>query len=428
MSDERILSRLVVVGASHRTSSEATRDRLLIGEDDLPGILTRLRDAGFAEAVAMSTCARTEIFGIAADPRAARDGTVRVLAELGGFEVEELSSQTYCHEREAALRHLFRVASSLDSPVVGEPEVTGQFRESVRLADAAGFLGSSLGAVVQTANRVAKQIRTDTAIGERPVSMAACAVQVARDVQGDLARARAILVTGGEMGELIADHLRAAGLSQLTVLARSRARAEISARRYECHAGVLDDLSALLPEADIVVTSLGAGRYLFGTGNVSDALAARRRRPMLFVDAAIPSDVDPAANDLDGAFVYSLDDLERIALEGRSQRGEAAAEADAIVERGLALFARDNAERAAAPAVAALRDHFEAVRQEVLAERSGGDPAVDDATRLLVSRLLHEPSEALRKLAAEDSLAGNEAERLLRRLFDITGTDDHTKE
>ncbi|MGB0631637.1 MAG: glutamyl-tRNA reductase [Alphaproteobacteria bacterium] len=428
MSDERTLSRLVVVGASHRTSSEATRDRLFIAEEDLPGFLGGIRAAGFTDAVAMSTCARTEVFGLAPDSRTARAGAVNALAKLGGFEAADIEPQTYTHEGENALRHLFRVSASLDSPIVGEPEVTGQFRDAVRIAGAANFLGPELHTIVQAANRTAKRVRSETTIGQRPVSMAACAVQVARDVQGDLSRVRAILVTGGEMGELIADQMRDAGLSQLTVLARTRARAEISARRYDCHSAVLDDLPALLSETDIVITSLGAGQHLFETDRVSDALVARRRRPMLFVDAAIPSDVDPAVNDLDGAFAYSLDDLERIAMEGRFQRDEAAAEAGAIIEAEVQEYLRAVAERDAAPAVSALRQHFEGIRQSILSDIGRDDPAVDEATRRLINRLLHDPSERLRRLAAEDPAAGESAEKLIRQLFGMAVKDEKTKE
>jgi len=419
MADERILSRLVVVGASHRTSSETTRDRLFISEDDLPDFLGKVIAAGFSQAVAMSTCARTEIFGLADDGAAARDGAIRVLSELGQMMPDVLAPETYAHEREEALRHLFRVVASLDSPIVGEPEVTGQFRNAVRISTAHDLLGSGLNTVVQAANGAAKRIRTETPIGERSVSMAACATQVARDVQGDLSRVSAILITGGEMGELIVDQMRAAGLSRLTVVARSRARAEIGARRYECHHAVLDDLSELLPAADIVISSLGAGRHLIDRDTAGAALAERRRRPILFVDAAIPSDVDPVVNDLDGAFVYSLDDLERIALEGRSLRDRAAQDAAAIVEEEVEKFQRASAERNATPAVMALRDHFESIRAEVLADLAKNDPVLDDATRRLVNKLLHAPSETLRMLAAENDPATLQAEELLRRLFGI---------
>ena len=431
MADERILSRLVVVGASHRTSSETTRDRLFISEDDLPAFLGKVTEAGFTQAVAMSTCARTEIFGLADDAVDARRGAIGVLSDLAQMAPESLAAETYTLEHEDALRHLFSVAASLDSPIVGEPEVTGQFRDAVRIASVHDRVGSGLNAIVQAANSAAKRIRTETPIGERSVSMAACATQVAKDVQGDLSRASAVLVTGGEMGELIVDQMRSAGLSQLTVVARSRARAEIGARRYGCHVGVLDDLPGLLPSADIVVSSLGAGRFLIDRDSAGAALAQRRRRPMLFVDAAIPPDVEPAVNDLDGAFVYSLDDLERIALEGRSMRDQAAADAATIVDEEIEKFHRASAERSATPAVTALRDHFERTRTDVLAELAQADPALDDATRRLINRLLHTPSETLRALAAENDPAALQAEDLLRQLFKLdpaSGKDDGTNQ
>lgn len=419
MTDERILSRLVVVGASHRTSSEATRDRLFISEDDLPAFLEKIVGSGFSEAVAMSTCARTEIFGLANDPGSARTGAIDILADLGNMDASTLAAETYTHESEQALRHLFRVAASLDSPIVGEPEVTGQFRDSVRVADSHNRIGSGLNSIVQAANAAAKRVRSETTIGEKSVSMAACASQVARDVQGELSRVSAVLVTGGEMGELVVDQLRSAGLSRLTVMARSRARAEIGARRYDCHHAVLEDLPGMLPDADVVISSLGAGRHLIDREMAHAALVQRRRRPMLFIDAAIPSDVDPAVNELDGAFVYSLDDLERIALEGRFLRDQAADEASAIVDDEIEKFQRSSAERNATPAVTALRDHFERVRGDVLSDLNAEDPALDEATRRLVNRLLHAPSETLRALAADNDPASAQAEELVRRMFGI---------
>ncbi len=427
MPAQGVLSRLIVVGASHRTSTEVTRDRLFIAEEDVSKFLNEICPAGFTAAVALSTCARTEIFGLVSHMTSARKSAVSALAKLGGFDVPELSSQIYCYEAENALRHLFRVSASLDSPIIGEPEVTGQFRAAVRASETRGFLGADLNSIVQAVYRTSKRVRTETLIGQRPVSIAACATQVACDVQGDLARVKALLITGGEMGELIADHLRDKGLAQLTLMARSRARAEISARRYDCHFAVLNDLPRILPEVDIVITSLGAGQYLFIPEHVSAALAARRLRPMLFIDAAIPSDVDPAVNDLDGAFAYSLDDFERIALEGRFQRDEAVTEAETIIDDGLHEYLHAVAERDAVPAVLALRQHFEDIRQSVLADVSD-DAMIDEVTQLLINRLLHNPSEALRNLAAADWGTGPEMERLIRLLFNLSDIEDNTKE
>ena len=427
MADERNSDRLVVIGANHRTSSEATRDRLFIPEDQQAAFLRRVAAAGMPQAVVLSTCARTEILGIADHPSEAGESLLALLAEFAGLTPATLGPDTYVHTALDAVGHVFRVAASLDSPIVGEPEVTGQFREAARHAAACGMLGPDLDVVIQAANSAAKRVRTETAIGERSVSMAACALQVARDVHGELSRVSALLVTGGEMGEMILDHLRGAGLSRITVAARSAARAEVAARRYDCHHASLDGIADILPRIDVVVSSLGAGRYLFAPGSVDDALGRRRRRPMLFLDAAIPSDVDPAVNDLDGAFVYSLDDLERIALEGRSQRGEAAAEAESVVAEEVARFARAAAARAAVPTLAALREHFERVRRSVLDDLGLDDPAADEATRRLMNRLLHRPSETLRHLASLEDPATREAESTVRRLFGIDDDKENDK-
>lgn len=427
ISHAGVLSRLVVVGASHRTSSAATRDRLLIPEEEVARFLNEIRTKEFTDLVALSTCARTEIFGLASDQISARERAASALAKLGGFDSSELNTQIYFHEAEFALRHLLRVSTSLDSPIIGEPEVTGQFRDAVRISEMLGFLGTELNSIVQFIYRITKRVRSETAIGQRPVSIATCATQVACDVQGDLSRVKALLITGGEMGELITDHLRNEGLAQLTLMARSRVRAEISARRYDCHFAVLDELPRVLSDIDIVITSLGAGRYLFKPVDVAAALATRRRRPMLFIDAAIPSDVDPAVNDLDGAFAYSLDDFERIALEGRFRRDEAVAEAEMIIEAGLREYLHAIAERDAVPAVLALRQHFENIRLGVLADIRH-DTMIDEITQRLINRLLHYPSEALRNLAATNCETGTEMERLIKLLFNLDNNEDRTKE
>lgn len=427
MTDERITDRLVVIGANHRTSSEATRDRLFIPEDRQASFLRAVAEAGLKQAVVLSTCARTEILAMAPDPDAARSRALDLLAGLGDLSPAVLDPDIYMHRDTDAVRHVFRVAASLDSPIVGEPEVTGQFREAVRIAVGCGMVGATLDTVVQAASAAAKKVRSETAIGERSVSMAACALQVARDVQGDLSRVSVLLVTGGEMGELIVDQMRNAGLTQVTVMARSAARAEISARRFECHHAPLDALAEHLPRMDIVISSLGAGQFLVRPELVQGALVQRRRRPMLFVDAAIPADVDPAVNDLDGAFVYSLDDLERIALEGRSHRDEAATEAEAVIDQEVERYLRASAARSAVPTLSALRDHFETVRRDVQADLKIADPATEEAMRRLINRLLHRPTETLRELAADDDPAAQDTDKYVRRLFGLGGdTEDET--
>ncbi|WP_158046760.1 glutamyl-tRNA reductase [Skermanella pratensis] len=408
-------SELVLVGANHRSSSGAVRDLICTEETEVPGVLARLRAAGLTEMLWLSTCDRVEVLAASCDPAGAASVAASALAERAGMTAQALAPELYTLTGGDAVRHLFAVACSLDSQVVGEPHVLGQVKAAHRASITAHATGPELEAVLQAAYAAAKRVRTETAIAERPVSIAAAAVQTARDIHGDLDRSAALLIGLGDMGELMVDALREAGLPRLTVAARVDRRAEAAARRLGCHHVPIDDLDTALVSADIVVTAAGLGRYILSADRMEAVLKKRRRRPVFVIDTAIPGDVDPAVGGLEGVFVYDLADLERVALEGRATREAAAAAAWAIVDQAVAAFARGRAERAAVPAVAALRGHFEAVRSRLLADHAGADPA--EATRLLVNRLLHDPSQVLRAMAASHDMEQVEAERLLRRLF-----------
>jgi glutamyl-tRNA reductase len=415
---------LIVVGASHSSAPAALRDRLFVPDADAPAFLRGLRAQGLDEALVLSTCDRVEVHAIHRDAARAAAAIGAALAERGAVDKGALAPQLYVREGDAALRHVFAVASALDSQIVGEPQVLGQLKSAHRLAGAAGALGPALETVLQAAYAAAKRVRNETAIGERPVSMAAAACQVARDIHGDLAGATALLLGDGEMGELIAGQLLGSGLRRLLATAPVAARAAALAERLDCHTVPWADLKARLADAEIVVAGLGGRSYVITADMLGEALRRRRRRPVFLVDAAVPGDVDPAVDALDEAFRYDLDALERVALDGRDRRGQAAAEAAAIVEAAVASFVRSCAERAAVPTIAALRAHFEQVRREVL--EAGGTESAEELTRRLVNRLLHDPSEALRDVAAgaEGGDERQRAETLVRRLFRLDADDE----
>lgn len=418
--------RLVVVGANYRSSPVALRDRLFVAAPDQPALLARLRAAGIDEALVLATCDRVEIVAAASDPDRAASVALDVLAEQAGVTRAALDGATCRYDGRDAVRHLFEVASSLDSMITGEPQVLGQVKESHRVARAAGACGPVLDGVLAAAYRVAKRVRSETAIGERPVSIAAAAERLARNIHGDLRSCVGLLIGDGDMGELIAAHLRhsgrpGAGLGALTVIARIEARAELLARSLGCNVAPFEALDRLLAGADIVIAALATGRHVVTREQAAAALAARRRKPIFLIDAAAPGDVERAVNDLDGAFVYDLAELEAVAIEGRAGRDAAAAAAARMVEEAVEAHVRDRAGRRAGPAVARLRARFEAARQAALRE-AGGD--AEAATRLLVNRLLHEPSAALRALAASGDVDSAAAERLLTRLFGLDGTPD----
>ena len=406
--------RPLIVGANHRSSSLILRDRLFVEDAQVPGFLERLRQAGIGQALVLSTCDRVEVQAIHPQPVAGAALLMEALAAHGGVTADDLDGQVYVLADADAVRHVFAVTASLDSQVVGEPQVLGQVKACHRLAHAAGMSGPDLEALLQAAYGAAKRVRGETAIGERPVSMAAAAVQVARDVHGDLGRCSGLLIGAGDMAELIAGNLVGAGLAHLGVTHPTEARAEAVARALQCHVAPFDQLAGLLAAADVVVTSLGSRRHTLGADMVDAALRQRRRRPVFLIDAAIPGDVEPAVNRIDEAFLYDLGDLERVALEGRDSREAEARAASAILDQAVGEFVRGRAERAAVPTLARLRRHFEDARETALAEFP--DDAAE-ATRRLVNRLLHEPSEALRGMAADDTAQWTAAEDTLERLF-----------
>ena len=257
---------------------------------------------------------------------------------------------------------------------------------------------------------------------QRTFMIAAAAVQLARDLHGDLSRCTGLLIGAGEMGELVAGEMLAGGVTALTVIHPTEARAQAAARSMDCHFAAYDDMPRLLAEADVTVAALGRHKHVLSSDMVSAALRGRRRKPVFLIDTGIPGDVEPAVNRLDGAFLYDLNDLEQVALEGLANREAEAKAAWKIVDAEAAAYLHGRAERAAVPALTNLRTYFEDVRTRTLEESPDN---AERATRLLVNRLLHGPSRAMRDIASQQSATELEdAEQALNHLF---GLDDETK-
>ncbi len=419
-----VLAHLFTVGADHRSSPAELRERLFITEPELPSMLADLRSAGLRQAIVLSTCDRIEVQAAHDDPPAAAATVVRLLAARLAVTTGSLERHLVTTFGESALRRIFAIAASLESQVLGEPQVLGQVKAAHRLAQEHGVMGSELEGVLQAAYGSAKRIRSETAIAERPISLAAAAIQLARDIHGDLSRCGALLVGLGEMGELMVDNFRQAKLAEVSLTAPSAERAGAIARGLGAHVVPFERLATALSEADIVVTASGSGTVLISADMAETALVRRRRRPIFFVDLGVPSDVERAVEQLDGAFRYDLDDLERMAMTGRATREEEARSAWTIVDQELALFCQHRAERAAVPAIAALRRRFEAERTRALRE-AGGDAA--RATELLINRLLHAPSETLRRLAAQAGSDADERARLERLIGELFRLEDWDK-
>ena len=405
--------RFVIIGANHRTASLSLRDALFVDDGAAGEVLAALKLAGLPEVLVLSTCDRVEVWAAEDDGEHALRAVSSALAGRAGLTAAGLVGHLTVLTGEEAVRHAFNVTASLDSLVVGEPHVLGQVKAAHRLARDAHSCGPELEAILQAAFAAAKRVRSDTAIGEGPVSIAAAAVQSAKDLHGDLSRCTGLLVGAGDMGELVAESMLAAGLSRLVVTAQRASRAEALAQSLGGHVIAFDELREALAGADIILACVGSRNVTITAEAITQALKKRRRKPIFLVDGGIPGDVEPAVNRVDGAFLYDLGDLERVALQSRATRETAARAARAIINEEVDGFLRGRAARAAVPAIVALRARFDEMRASVLAE-AGNDAAV--ATRLLINRLLHAPSEAMKGVAA-DGQEWQEMEKTLKTLF-----------
>lgn len=434
------MQNFIVVGANPRSSSLGARDRLIPEPAHVETLLHQLQAADLAQAMILTTCDRVEVYAtnVLVDPvrhQGAQSGwppaveqIIAMLARFAAMPPAEAARHLYVLTGEAAVRHTFAVAASLDGTVVGDPHVSAQFKDAYRMARDAGALGDPLDGLVQAALAAAKQARTQTGIGRAPVSLAAAAVDIAQRVHGNLGAARALLIGVSDIGEVLVQAMRQARLAELSVAHPNPARAETAARLLDCHAAAYPLEVAELARADVIIGCLGDRRFTMTPELVKASLRARRYQPILFIDTAVPGDVDPAVGDLDAAFVYSLDDLETIARGGRKSREREAARAREIVEAEVQAFLRRRAERAAVPVLIGLRRHFETSRQAALRD-AGGD--AEKATRLLIHRLLHAPSRRLRQAAGETAKSSAELDtytRALRSLFDLDDAPEEPRD
>src|SRR5258708_7014840 len=340
-----------VIGINHHSAPLELREKLALPQERQADALADLAaQPGVAEAVLVSTCNRTEVYCRADDPAAA---SAWLNAE-GAKAALSLERHLYCHADDAAVRHAFRVASGLDSMVLGEPQILGQVKQSVRAAEHLGTLGQALGGLFQKTFAVAKEIRGETALGAQSISMAAAALKLAQNLFGDLSRTRMLLIGVGEMVELAATYFVAQRPAQVVVANRTLARGEEFAARFDARAISLEDLPARLAEFDIVITGTASTLPIVGKGMLERALKARRRRPIFIVDFAVPRAVQAEAAVLEDIFLYTIDDLGKIVQEGAESRRAAVAEAQAIVDPQVAAYRQGQGPRAPTPATGEL--------------------------------------------------------------------------
>ncbi|WP_374474264.1 glutamyl-tRNA reductase [Arenimonas sp.] len=412
---------LLALGLNHQTAPLALRERVALDAGQLPAALAGLGEVpGVEEAAVLSTCNRTEVYAQVAE---GREGAVAEwLARHHGLAPEALGDYLYEHRDEDAVRHLFRVATGLDSLVLGEPQILGQVKEAWQAARSQQRLRTPLDRLFQQSFQVAKRVRTDTRIGAHPVSVAYAAVRLARQVFSELDRATVLLVGAGDTIELAARHLVDAKAKRLLVANRTLEHAQTLASRHGGYALPLSELERHLPEADIVITATASREPVLRRAAVESALKARRHRPIFMLDLAVPRDIEASVAELSDVYLYTVDDLEQVIEENRASRREAAEQAQAIIDLQVEHFMAWWRAQGRQDALRTLRSRGEAAREEALArareQLAAGKPA-DEVLALLAhqltNKLLHGPSAALRQAALDGDL---DLLRAASRLYD----------
>jgi glutamyl-tRNA reductase len=425
---------LLTLGLNHTTAPLAVRERVAFVPEEVCTTISRLREklsepAGgrVSEAAIVSTCNRTELYCAADEPERAQLALQEFVAAEKQLSLDELQRHTYVLPQASAVRHAFRVASGLDSMVLGEPQILGQMKQAEKLARSAGGLGLMLNHLFQRTFAVAKEVRTTTEIGTQSVSMAAAAVRVAQRIFGDLSGEHILFVGAGEMVELTATHFAAQHPKSITVANRTLERAQALAHRFHANAVKLSELPDTIARYDIVVSCTASSLPIIGLGMIERAIKSRRRKPMFIVDLAVPRDVEPEVARLDDVYVHTVDDLGRIVQSGSESRQAAVAQAEAIIESRVRDFEDWIKARRAVPVIQDLRTRADALRRreldralKQLARGEAPEAVIEHLSQALTNKFLHDPMSTLRE-------AGNDAEHarlqaLLARFY--SNSDD----
>ena len=398
---------LLLLGVSHRTAPVDLRERLDFSSRDVGAAVESLAARSSAtESIVLSTCNRSEIYVASADSSRAREELIVFLGDYHQLAREAFLPHLFSHEDTTAAHHLFRVAAGLDSLVLGEPQILGQVKDAFQAAAERRCTGPLLSKTFHWAFGVGKRVRTETALGEGAVSISFAAVALARKIFGRLEGRRVLVVGAGEISALTAQHLRSHGAGEIVITNRTAAAADALANQVAGRAVPWTDMASSMVHADIVVTATGSQRPIITRADVEAATGRRRSDPLFIIDIAVPRDVDPKVAEIEQVFLYNVDDLQGIVSENLARRGAEIARAEAIVAEELARFTSWHRSRRAIPTVVALRQRFDDIRRTELrrleAKLGALSPEarmrIDEVTRLIVEKLLLEPTEQLKAL------------------------------
>nr|VFJ55833.1 MAG: glutamyl-tRNA reductase [Candidatus Kentron sp. DK] len=411
---------LFAFGINHNTASATVRERVTFTPERIPSALRDLAACdGVREAAILCTCNRTDLYCGIDDG----DGlaVLNWFRHIHGLTLQEIRHYLYIHRTKEAARHMMRVACGLDSMILGEPQILGQIKDAYRTAFECGTIGHVLGRLFQQSFSVAKRVRTDTGIGESPVSVAFAAVTLARRIFGNMTRLTALLIGAGETMGLVARHLNGIGLQRIIIANRTLANARHLAAETGGYAISLDEIPAHLPEADMVFSATTGQMPILTREQVVNALKKRKHRPVYMVDMAIPRDIEPAVEELEDIYLYTVDDLGEVIRENLLSRQDAARQAEEIIDTQVAHFMGWLGTLDTVPAIRTVRGRGEATRDEVLVKAkrllaSGARPedALDFLANTLTSKLLHRPTIALRAAGFDGD---RERVETIRRVF-----------
>ncbi len=420
--------KLLLTGISHKTAPVHLREKVAIAESALPEALRDLQNLGASEAMILSTCNRVEIALTVPDDQEPFRIVNHLLKDWKG-SAEAFEGHLYRLEAKEAIQHLFRVAASLDSMVVGEPQILGQLKSAFAMAKTEGAVGGLLEQVVTRAFSVAKRVRTETGIGEMAVSVSYAAVELARNIFGSLNGHSVMIVGSGKMGELAARHLHRSGAKRILVTNRTWERAEELAAIFQGQAIRYTQFASMLHDVDIVIASSAAPHYILNREDMQRAIAARKNKPMFLIDIAVPRNIDPAVNDLEGVFLYDVDDLEGVVNANIRERSKQAEQAEAIVvdevERMLDRFKIEEV----TPTIISLQEQLESIRMAEVTralrrmpdltpeQRAQVAAQIEAMTKSIINKIAHGPISALRRNAGQPD--GGQIIEAVRKVFHL---------
>ena len=417
---------LQIFGLNHNTAPVEIREQVIFSGDAVPRALVQLLDLdGIDETVLLSTCNRTEFYVVAND---GDTGVLEAWLQNDQNLNAEARKALFTLEQDDAIRHLFRVACGLDSMVLGEPQILGQLKDAYRQAQQAGSVGSQLSRLFQHTFSVAKKVRSDTDIGSSPVSVAYAAVTLANQFFAGFSRHTALLIGAGTTIELVARHLASKGIGRLFVANRDINRAQALASQFGGFALPISEIEGTLPEADILISATASTDPVISLEQMTKAVQARKHKPVFAVDIAVPRDIDPEVSTLKDVYLYTIDDLNKVIIEGQSNREAAAVDANRILDDEIQRYLLMERSKEIAPIITELRDQGDAIRKAVLKQArlrlnrgTDSDEVLEYATASLMKKMLHQPSVRLRE-AGEHS--DKEMIKAARALFGLAKKDD----